>query len=88
MLNTKQVRAIANPIAGFGAQYSDRTVSDKTSRRRSIVYRFFNADQADALYNALKQSGIKNPIKRTARNSNYASRCTGGEYVRIIAELA
>jgi hypothetical protein len=88
MLNTKQVRAIANPIAGFGAQYTERTVSDKASSRRSIVYRFFSAQHADALYTALKQSGIKNPIKRTARNGDYASRCTGGEYVRIIADIA
>jgi len=91
-LNTKQVRAIVNPIAGFGAQYTDKTVEDKASKRRSIIWHFYNPTDAN---NTLKQvqitfakMGVKNKVTRTGTPSNMWTHTSGGEYVRIIADIA
>jgi hypothetical protein len=86
-LDTKQVRAIVNPIAGFGAQYTEKTKQNPLAARRSVVYVFYSASTADdclskivAEFNA---QGFANTVTRTA---------TGGypylEYVRIKANIA
>ena len=90
-LNTKQVRALANPIANKSATYTDRTQKGKANKhctRRSVVYVFYNPSEADALYNTLKRTGMQNVIKRTSSPGNMWTHTSGGEYVRIIAEIA
>ena len=90
-LNTKQVRALANTLANKSAKYTDRTQkgpANKHCTRRSVVYVFYNPAEADALYTALKRTGMQNVIKRTSSPSNFWSHTSGGEYVRVIAEIA
>ena len=86
-LNTKQVRTLAKQVSNVTAQYTDKTLADKTSKRRSVIFCFRNATDADALANYLR-SNIKNKVTRTGVASNYAKRTHGGQYVRVIANIA
>jgi hypothetical protein len=83
-LNTKQVRAIVNKIAGFGAQYTDAT-SEHNEARRSVVYCFKRNTDADNAYNeavaTFKTLGVTNKVTRTTHSWR-------GEYLRIIANIA
>jgi hypothetical protein len=88
MLNTKQVRAVAKQAQlQYMHTYTDKTQTDKTSTRRSVVFKMCNATQADILANFLR-SKIVNNVKRTTRKSNFATYTHGGEYVRVIANIA
>jgi hypothetical protein len=88
-LNTKQVRAIVNKIAGFSARYTDAT-SERNEARRSVIYCFrSNIDANNAYKEAVatfKTLGITNKVTRTGKVGNYTTR--GGEYLRIIANIA
>ena len=87
MLNTKQVRAIARIAnVNYVRTYTDRTLANKSSPRRSVTFVLNNAGAADALYNFLRIT-IKNPVKRTGSVRNYATRCSGFQYVRVIANI-
>ena len=87
MLNTKQVRAVARTAnVNFVRTYTDRTTVNKSSTRRSVVFVLNNSENANALYNVLS-ARIKNPIKRTGSVRNYATRCAGFQYVRVIANI-
>jgi hypothetical protein len=87
MLNTKQVRAIARAVnVNFVRTYTDRTTANKSSTRRSVVFVLNNSESANTLYNTLAAT-IKNPIKRTGSVRNYATRCSGYQYVRVIANI-
>jgi len=86
MLNTKQVRAVARTAnVNFVHTYTDKT-SARNSIRRSVVFVLNNSDSANALYNLLRNT-IKNPVKRTGSVRNYATRCAGYQYVRVIANI-
>lgn len=88
MLNTKQVRAVAKQAQiQYMYTYTDKTLVDKASTRRSVVFKMRNATQADALANFLR-SKIANNVKRTTTKSNFATYTHGGEYVRVIANIA
>jgi hypothetical protein len=87
MLNTKQVRALARQTnINFVRTYTDKTLTNKNSPRRSVVFVLNNSENANALYNALS-ARIKNPIKRTATVRNFATQCIGYQYVRVIANI-
>ena len=87
MLNTKQVRAVArNANINFVRTYTDKTLTNKNSPRRSVVFVLSNFENASRLYNVLSAT-IKNPIKRTATVRNYATQCAGFHYVRVIANI-
>jgi hypothetical protein len=87
LLSTKQVRAVARAVnVNFVHTYTDRTTKNKSSTRRSVTFVLNNAASANALYNTLAAT-IKNPIKRTGSISNYATRCSGYQYVRVIANI-
>ena len=91
-LNTKQVRAIVNNIAGFGAQYTDKTVEDKANKRRSVVYCFRYGDDADKAFKQVQDTfakmGVANTVKRTGTSPDMWKRSFGGDYVRVIADIA
>jgi hypothetical protein len=92
-LSTKSVRRLANTInvQTRSRTYTDKTLEDKASTRRSVVFCFWDGAEADKLYAGLKelfaQGGFKNTIKRTGTDSSYANRTSGGEYVRVIAHM-
>jgi hypothetical protein len=91
-LSTKSVRKLANT---FNVQTRKQTYTDKTSEkdetRRSVVFCFWDGNEADKLYEGLKtliaEGGFANTVKRTGTDSSYANRTSGGEYVRVIAQL-
>lgn len=91
-LNTKQVRAIVNNIAGFGAQYTDKTQEDEASKRRSIVWHFYNCTDANNTFKQVQETfakmGVTNKVTRTGTPANMWTHASGGEYVRIIADIA
>ena len=90
-LNTKQVRAIVNNIAGFGAQYTDAT-SENNKQRRSVVYCFRYGDDADKAFKQVQDTfakmGVANTVKRTGTSPDMWKRSFGGDYVRVIADIA
>lgn len=91
MLNTLQVRALAR-AANIKPRrtYTDRTLkrkSQKANPRRSVVFMFYCPFEADAAYAYLSRT-LPNPVTRTSKDSSYASRTSGGEYVRVIANIA
>ena len=90
-LNTKQVRAIVNNIAGFGAQYTDKTKEDKLNTRRSVVWCFRDGDDADKAFKQVQETfakmGVTNSVKRTGTDADMWRRTFGGEYVRVIAQI-
>ena len=92
-LNTKQVRALAKSATPVKT-YTDRTQkgpANKNKTRRSVVYMFYNPAEADALYSQLQNTfralQIQNTLKRTSSDSNMWTHTSGGEYVRVIAEI-
>ena len=91
-LSTTSVRKLASTI---NVQTRKQTYTDKTSERdatrRSVVFCFWDGNEADKLYEALKtliaEGGFENTVKRTGTDASYANRTSGGEYVRVIATL-
>lgn len=83
LLNTLQVRALAQAHA----KKAEHTYTEKTSKRnlarRSIVYVFYNSLAADNLFTELwlhfASNNVTNALRRTA-NQN-------GHYVRVIANI-
>jgi len=90
MLSTKQVRAVARAAnVNYVRTYTDRTLKTKANTsnpRRSVTFVLNNASSADVLYNFLR-STIKNPVKRSGSVRNFATRCAGFQYVRVIANI-
>ena len=90
LLNTKQVRAVARAAnVQYVHTYTDRTLKTKANKsnpRRSVVFVLNSAGSANALYSLLSTT-IKNPIKRTGSVANYATRNSGLQYVRVIANI-
>lgn len=85
LLDTKQVRAMGKAFAGFGAQYTDKTLTDKANKRRSVVWHFTKAEDANALAAHFKAQGITNEVTRTSVTWYHQP---GGEYVRVKALIA
>jgi hypothetical protein len=91
-LSTKSVRKLAKT---FNTAVRTQTYTDKTSEqdatRRSVVFCFWDGNEADKLYEGLKtliaEGGFANTVKRTGTDASYANRTSGGEYVRVIAKL-
>jgi hypothetical protein len=78
--NTRQVRVVGNYIAGFAAQYTEKT-SKLNPRRRSIVWMYNKRGVATVVAKLLRAEfarlGYANSVS-----------VTGGQYVRVIADLA
>jgi hypothetical protein len=86
-LNTKQVRALARNVTSVTAKYTDRTLADKTSKRRSVIWHFYNTQDAEMLANYLRRN-CANKVTRTGVMADMWQHTSGGEYVRVIADLA
>lgn len=94
-LNTKQVRAIVNNIAGFGATYTDRTLkskAQKANKRRTVVWVFYSMTEANEAYKKVQEvfakMGATNKVTRTGTEVNMWTHSGGFEYVRVIADIA
>jgi hypothetical protein len=87
LFNTKQIRALARNVTNASAKYTDRTLTDKTSKRRSVVWHFYNAQDADTLANYLRAT-CANEVTRTGVAADMWRHTGGGEYVRVKADLA
>ena len=90
-LNTKQVRAIVNPIAGFGAQYTDKTVEDKKNARRSVIWCFRYTQDRDVAFKQVQKTFAKMGVTNTVKSTGWEVRAdarSGGNYLRIIADIA
>ena len=91
LLDTKQVRDMGKAFAGFSARWTDKTSkteANKNSKRRSVIWHFYDGREADALVAHFKAQGVINEITRTGIDADYASRTSGGEYVRVKALIA
>jgi hypothetical protein len=87
LFNTKQVRALARNVSNVSASYTDRTTKNKASKRRSVVFCFRDAQDADTLANYLRAT-CANEVTQTCVARDYITRTWGGTYVRVIADLA
>ena len=87
MFNTKQIRALARNVTNVSASYTDRTTKNKTSKRRSVVFCFRDAQDADTLANYLRAT-CANEVTQTCVARDYITRTWGGTYVRVKADLA
>jgi hypothetical protein len=85
--NTKQIRALARNVTNVSASYTDRTTKNKASKRRTVVFCFRDAQDADTLANYLRAT-CANEVTRTGVASNFATYTHGGQYVRVKADLA
>ena len=85
--NTKQIRALARNVSNVSASYTDRTTKNKASKRRSVVFCFRNAQDADTLANYLRAT-CANEVTQTCVARDYITRTFGGTYVRVKADLA
>jgi len=91
LLNTKEVRAMGKAFCGKAAGWTDRTLkrkADRDNKRRSVVWNLWTKQDADALVAHFKAQGVINEITRTGVDSDYFTRTSGGEYVRVKALLA
>lgn len=86
-LNTKQVRALGKAFCGKAAQYTDKTVEDKASKRRSVIWHLWTTQDADALAAHLR-ANCTNKVTRTGVAADMFTQASGGEYVRVIADIA
>lgn len=86
LLNTKQVRNLGNAVAGFAAQYTDKT-SENNPKRRSVIWHFYKLEDADRLEAHLRKN-CTNKVTRTGVDADMWQRTSGGEYVRVIADIA
>lgn len=86
-LNTKQIRSMGLEIAGVRAINTDKT-SKRNKKRRSVVWRFNDPAKADALVSCFRAEGVTNTITRTTVKNDYFQRLSGGEYVRVKAQIA
>lgn len=77
--NTKQVRKVGNAIAGFGAQWTEKT-SDYNENRRSVCWMLWGIGAANAM--AVK---LREEFARLGYTNRVA--VTQGIYVRVIADL-
>lgn len=80
LANTKQVRVAGNYIAGFAAQYTDKT-SQSNPRRRSIVWLYNKRGVAPTVAKLMRAEFARLGYTNTVS-------VTGGQYVRVIADLA
>ena len=87
LFNTKQIRALARNVTNVSASYTDRTTKNKASKRRSVVFCFSNAQDADTLANYLRAT-CANEVTRTGVTADMWRHTGGGEYVRVKADLA
>ena len=87
LFNTKQIRALARNVTNVSASYTDRTTKNKTSKRRSVVFCFRDAQDADTLANYLRAT-CANEVTQTCVARDYITRTWGGTYVRVKADLA
>lgn len=99
LATTKIVRKFARSIngGGFGyaGTYTDRQVkdSDKADNGvRLLAFRLHSKAEADKLAQSLREAlflaGFENyNVKRTSTDSDWHTRCGGGEYVRVKALL-
>jgi len=87
LFNTKQIRALARNVTNVSASYTDRTTKNKTSKRRTVVFCFRDAQDADTLANYLRAT-CANEVTQTCVARDYITRTWGGTYVRVKADLA
>jgi hypothetical protein len=85
--NTKQIRALARNVSNVSASYTDRTTKNKASKRRTVVFCFRDAQDADTLANYLRAT-CANEVTQTCVARDYITRTWGGTYVRVKADLA
>ena len=93
LANTKIVRKFARFINGEGFGYCG-TFTDKCKRDenlRHVAFRLYSKAEADKLAKELEAmlfvAGYTNKVKRTSTDSDWRTRCGGGEYVRVKALL-
>ena len=78
--NTQQVRSAGNYTAGFAAQYTEKT-SKLNPRRRSVVWMYNRQGVAATVAKLLRAEFARLGYTNTVS-------VTGGQYVRVIADLA
>ena len=93
LANVKTVKQFVKSVADMtGNGWERRIWQDKNKRDttlRNMAFRFWDSAEADKVAEQLTvilfAAGYTNVVKRTSKQSDYMSRTSGGEYVRIIA---
>lgn len=93
LANVKTVKQFVKSVADMtGNGWERRIWQDKNKRDstlRNMAFRFWDSAEADSVAETLTvmlfAAGYTNVVKRTSKQSDYTSRTSGGEYVRIIA---
>lgn len=94
LANRKTVKGIVETLADMkGSAYERRywcdKTADKASNERRLVFKFGLEEEADKvakrLQAELKRKGYTNKVTRTSVTSDYFTRTSGGEYVRVKA---
>lgn len=93
LANVNTVKQFVKSVANMQAQsYYRRIWQDKNKRDntlRNVAFRFGDATEANKVAEQLTimlfAAGYTNKVKRTSSESNWATRTSGGEYVRVIA---
>ncbi len=93
LANVQTVKQFVKSVADMkGQSYYRRIWQDKNKRDdtlRNVTFRFADAAEADVVAAKLTvmlfTSGYTNKVKRTTAESNWQTRSSGGEYVRVIA---
>jgi hypothetical protein len=88
-----QVKQFVKAIANMRSNGWERRIWQDTCKadttKRYLAFRFWDAAEADKVASELEWylfcMGHDNKVKRTSVGSNYASRTSGGEYVRVKA---
>ena len=93
LANVKTVKQFVKSVADMQSTGWERRIwQDKNKRDttlRNMAFRFWDSAEADKVAEQLTvilfAAGYTNVVKRTSKQSDYMSRTSGGEYVRIIA---
>lgn len=80
LANTREVRSVGNYIAGFAAQYTEKT-SASNPRRRSVTWMYNKQGVAATVAKLLRAEFARLGYTNTVT-------VTGGQYVRVKADLA
>lgn len=96
LANVKTVKQFVKSVADMRGQSYYRRIWQDTNKRdntlRNLAFRFASAAEANKVAEQLTfmlfAAGYTNKVKRTSAEGNWATRSSGGEYVRVIAEFS
>jgi hypothetical protein len=95
LANVKTVKQFVKSVADMQSTGWERRIWQDRNKRdatlRNVAFRFWDSAEADAVAEQLTvmlfAAGYTNKVKRTSKQTDYISRTSGGEYVRVISAM-